>query len=209
MKKKFLKILVIIILTIPLLQATIWRDREIYSSDTNLQVGDIIIVTIRDFSRFKFDVKLNNSSVSDIMSNPDVTVTGFLPKISANKSFKNNEATSFDGSSKIAVSIATRITERQANGISVITGSRTYSFNGITHTLAVRGVIDPRMINGGVIDSDNVADFVIQISGRKEGLTIRKNQLAEGEVSKFELTEQEKQSIVIDYLEKMIRELTR
>jgi len=199
----------LLLMLIPLVSATVWKDREIYSSNTNLQVGDIIIVSIRDLSRFKFDVKLKNSTSTDIMSNPDITITGFLPRVSANKNFKNNEATGFDGSTKINVSIATRVTERQANGYSVITGTRTYSFNGITNTLAVRGIIDPAMINGGVIDSENVADFTIQITGRKDGLTIRKDQIpADGKAS-TELTEQEKQQIVIDYLEKMIRELTR
>lgn len=209
MTRWYYKTALILLLVLPLIHASIWRDRDIYSSDANLQVGDIVIVTIRDFSKFQFDVKLNNTSASDITSNPDVTVTAFLPKISANKNFKNNELTTFSGNSKIQVAIATRITERQNNGYTVITGTRTYSFNGITNTLAVRGVIDPKMINGGVIDSEYVADFTIQITGRKEGLTIRKNQVAEGENVNTQLTEQEKQQIVIDYLEKMIRELTR
>lgn len=209
MRRLLIKSFVLIILIIPLLYATIWRDRDIYSSDANLQVGDIIIVNIRDLSKFKFDLKLNNNSSADIISNPDITITGFLPRVSSNKSFKNNENTTFNSSSNITISIATRITERQNTGFSVINGTRTYSFNGVTNTVAVRGVVDPKMINGGVIDSESVADFTIQITGRKEGLTIRKNQVANGEKATTELTEQEKQTIIIDYLEKMIREMTR
>lgn len=209
MKRMFLRTGLILILIIPLVHASVWKDRDIYSSEANLQVGDIVVVTVRDFSKFSFDVKLNDSSASDILSNPDVTVTGFLPKISANKSFKNNESSVFSRTSKIVVSIATRVTERQANGFAVITGNRTYSFSGVTNTMSVRGIIDPKMINGGVIDSENVADFIIQITGRKEGLAIRKPQLNEGENASTVLTEQEKQTIIIDYLEKMIRELTR
>ncbi|HPS59532.1 MAG TPA: flagellar basal body L-ring protein FlgH [Spirochaetota bacterium] len=209
MKSVYLKICFIILLTIPLIYASVWRDRDIYSSEANLQVGDIVVVTINDLSKFSFDAKLNNSSASDILSNPDVTVTGFLPKISASKNFKNNESSAYRGSSKIVLSIATRVTERQANGFAVITGTRTYSFGGVTNTMAVRGIIDPRMINGGVIDSENVADFIIQITGRKEGIAIRKGPLAEGEAASIILTEQEKQAIITDYLEKMIRELTR
>lgn len=197
------------IVIVPLIQASVWRDRDIYSSEANLQVGDIVVVTINDLSKFSFDAKLNDSSASDILSNPDVTVTGFLPKISASKNFKNNESSAYHGSSKIVLSIATRVTERQANGFAVITGTRTYSFGGVTNTMAVRGIIDPRMINGGVIDSENVADFVIQITGRKEGVAVRKGPLAEGEAASIVLTEEEKQRIITDYLEKMIRELTR
>ena len=209
MKRVYLKICFTVFLTIPLIHASVWRDRDIYSSEANLQVGDVVVVTINDLSKFSFDAKLNDSSASDILSNPDVTVTGFLPKISASKNFKNNESSAYHGSSKIVLSIATRVTERQANGFAVITGTRTYSFGGVTNTMAVRGIIDPKMINGGVIDSENVADFVIQITGRKEGVAVRKGPLVQGENASILLTEEEKQRIITDYLEKMIRELTR
>ena len=209
MTRVCMKICFVLVMIIPLIHASVWRDRDIYSSEANLQVGDIVVVTINDLSKFSFDAKLNDSSASDTLSNPDITVTGFLPKISASKNFKNNESSAYHGSSKIVLSIATRVTERQANGFAVITGTRTYSFGGVTNTMAVRGIIDPRMINGGVIDSENVADFVIQITGRKEGIAIRKGTLAEGEKASTVLTEQEKQMIINDYLEKMIRELTR
>lgn len=209
MKRVNLKICIIIIFTIPLIHASVWRDRDIYSSEANLQVGDVVVVTINDLSKFSFDARINDSSASDILSNPDVTVTGFLPKISASKNFKNSETSTFNGSSKIVLSIATRVTERQANGFAVITGTRTYSLGGVINTMAVRGIIDPKMINGGVIDSENVADFLIQITGRKEGIAIRKGPLKEGEAASIMLTEEEKQRIITDYLEKMIRELTR
>lgn len=189
--------------------ATIWQDKDVYSTDTNLQVGDIIIVNVRDFSRMKFDVALNNNSSSDVISNPDMTITGFLPKISSSKNIKNNESTGFNGNSRIDIAIAARITEKQNNGYSVINGLRTYTFNGVTNTIQVAGIIDPKLISAGTIDSGMIADFRIQITGRKEGLTIRKSQVAEGEKAFTDLTETEKQQIVIDYLEKMIRELTR
>jgi flagellar basal body L-ring protein FlgH len=209
MMKSYIKISLAALLVLQLIGATVWRDRDIYSSETNLQVGDVVVVTINDLSKFSFDAKLNDSSASDIMSNPDVTVTGFLPKISASKNLKNNESSAYHGSSKIVLSIATRVTERQANGFAVIIGTRTYSFGGVTNTMAVRGIIDPVMINGGVIDSENVADFVIQITGRKEGIAVRRGPLAQGENASTVLTEEEKQRIISDYLEKMIRELTR
>jgi len=189
--------------------ATIWQDKNIYSTDTNLKVGDIIIINVRDFTKLKFDIALSSNTSSDIQSNPDMTITGFLPKVSSNKNIKNNESTNFNGNSRIDVAIAARVTEKQNNGLSVISGVRIYTFNGVTNTIQVGGIIDPKLINAGSIDSEMIADFRIQITGRKEGLTIRKGQVAEGEKALTELTETEKQQIVIDYLEKMIRELTR
>jgi flagellar basal body L-ring protein FlgH len=152
---------------------------------------------------------LVNNSSSNVESNPDVTITGFLPKVSANKNTKSNESTNFTGSSRIELAIASRVVELQNNGNSVISGTRIYTFNGVTNTLSVAGVVDPKHVSGGVIDSGYVADFRIQITGRKEGLSIRKAQIGADGTSSSELTETEKQQIIIDYLEKIIRELTR
>jgi len=209
MIRNFKLIILFIFLTSFVNAATIWQDKDVYSTDTNLKVGDIIIINVKDFSKLKFDVALNNNTSSDIISNPDMTITGFLPKISSNKNIKNNESTNFNGNSKIDIAIAARVTEKQNNGFSVISGVRIYTFNGVTNTILVAGIIDPKLLNAGSIDSEMIADFRIQITGRKEGLTIRKAQVAEGEKAFTDLTEPEKQQIVIDYLEKMIRELTR
>lgn len=203
-------VIILVISISSLLNAgTIWKEKDIYSTDKNLQVGDIILVNVRDFSKLKFDIALNNNSSSNITANPDVTITGFLPKVSSNKNIKNNESTNFNGNSKIDFSIAARVTEKQNNGYAAVSGTRIYTFNGITNTLIITGVVDPKFLNSGTIDSGQVADFRIQITGRKEGLTIRKNQLREGEKLTTELTDAEKQQILIDYLEKMIRELTK
>jgi len=209
MSKCFKLIILIVFCSIGIQAATIWKDQDIYSTDKNLKVGDIIIVYVKDLSKMKFDIALRNNTSSDIASNPDMTITGFLPKIASNKNIKNNESTNFNGNSKIEIAIAARVTERQNNGFSAINGARIYTFNGVTNTIQVAGIVDPKLLNAGSIDSDHVADFRIQITGRKEGLTIRKGQIAETEQAGVNLTEPEKQQIVIDYLEKMIRELTR
>ncbi len=209
MRRICLFLLFFLMTCISLNSATVWVDRDIYIADRNLKVGDIIVVNVKDFSKLKFDIALVNNSSSNVESNPDVTITGFLPKVSSNKNTKNNESTKFTGNSKIELAVASRIVELQNNGNSVISGTRTYTFNGVTNTLSVAGVVDPKHVSGGLIDSEFVADFRIQITGRKEGLTIRKQQIGQDGTSSAELTETEKQQIIIDYLEKIIRELTR
>lgn len=209
MKKTGLLLILFMTAGISLNSSTIWVDKDIYIADRNLKVGDVIVVNVKDFSKLKFDMALVNNSSSNVESNPDVTITGFLPKVSANKNTKSNESTNFTGSSRIELAIASRVVELQNNGNSVISGTRIYTFNGVTNTLSVAGVVDPKHVSGGVIDSGYVADFRIQITGRKEGLSIRKAQIGADGTSSSELTETEKQQIIIDYLEKIIRELTR
>lgn len=209
MKKRGLLLILFLIAGISLNSSTIWVDKDIYIADRNLKVGDVIVVNVKDFSKLKFDMALVNNSSSNVESNPDVTITGFLPKVSANKNTKSNESTNFTGSSRIELAIASRVVELQNNGNSVISGTRIYTFNGVTNTVSVAGIVDPKHVSGGVIDSGYVADFRIQITGRKEGLSIRKAQIGADGTSSSELTETEKQQIIIDYLEKIIRELTR
>jgi len=201
--KRILLFPVIFILTVASLNsATIWQDRDIYIADRNLRVGDIIVVNVKDLSRMKFDITLNNTSSSNVESNPDVTITGFLPKVSASRNIKNNESTIFNRNSKIDLAIASRVVERQENGNTVINGTRSYTFNGVTSTFSVAGIVDPRHVSGGVIESEYVADFRIQITGRKEGLTIRKGQLAPDQTASSELTEAKNSRLLLIILKK-------
>ncbi len=129
--------------------------------------------------------------------------------MASNKNYTNKETTTFTGNSKIELSIAARVTGLQQNRFAVIAGTRTYVFNGVTNRITVTGLVDPALISSRSIESDYISNFRIQITGQKEGLTIRKAGLPAGESATSELTEEEKQRIIIDYLEKIIREITR
>jgi flagellar basal body L-ring protein FlgH len=207
--KKIISTLILFSFCISLYPESIWRDRNVYSTEGEPAVGDIIVVNVHDLSKYKYEIKLTNTSSSEVVSNPDITITGFLPDVSSNRNLKNNESTSFSGNTNMEMSIAATITGRQDNGHAVIAGTRSYSFNGVLTTVGIRGVVDPKYIAGGSVDSWNVADFGIQITGRREGLNIRPPQLEEGGTASAQLSEEEKQRIIRDYLEKIIRELTR
>ncbi|MFA5518200.1 MAG: flagellar basal body L-ring protein FlgH [Spirochaetota bacterium] len=207
--KRAVFIILFFSLCVGLYSESIWRDRNIYSSEEEPAIGDIVIVNVQDLSKFKYEIKLNNTSSSEVVSNPDISITGFLPSVSSNKNLKNNETTSFSGNSNMEMSIAATITAVQNNGNVVISGTRAYSFNGVVTTVGVNGVVNPRFISGGSVDSGNVSNFGISIAGRRDGLNIRPAQLEDGGTASAQLPEEEKQRIIIDYLEKIIREITR
>ncbi len=207
--KRAVFIILFFSLCVSLYSESIWRDRNIYSTEGEPAVGDIVIVNVQDLSKFKYEIKLSNTSSSEVVSNPDISITGFLPNVSSNKNLKNNETTSFSGNSNMEMSIAATITAIQNNGNVVISGTRAYSFNGVVTTVGVNGVVNPRFISGGSVDSGNVSNFGISIAGRRDGLNIRPAQLEDGGTASAQLPEEEKQRIIIDYLEKIIREITR
>ncbi len=189
--------------------ATIWQEKNIYSSGVNLQVGNIIVVNVEDISNMRFTMTLGNKENSAIDSNPDATITGFLPKVNSTRKITSDDTTQFNGRGRLSFSIATRITNQVAPNTYAITGSKTYTFNGVSSILTVTGIIDAAMVEGRDISSSDVADFTLEIRGIKEGIPIQRPPLGPDEEADASLTEQEKQRIIIDYLQKMLGEMTR
>lgn len=190
---------------------SLWQDKNLYASGDSLKVGDIVIVEIDDMTRLKFTLALQDKTSSGVTSNPDTNITGFLPKVSAEK--KSNQGTTTDVSSTgtIKISIAAQVTQKRPDGTFQISGTREYSFNGNTNRFTVTGIVDPKLIQGRSVASDNVVNFRLDIRGAREGagIAIKREAPKEGQPVKADLTEQEKQQLIIDYLQKIIGELSR
>ena len=205
--------LIIITLIIPvcIYSKTIWKDINIYASGAGLNIGDVITVSIEDISKLKFSMNYSDEKSFNIISNPDSGLTPFLPRISSNKNKKDNDKSSFSGTGSLSMSIASRITDKLNDGKLRITGTREYIFNGIINRFSVNGIIDPALIKGRSVQSKEVADFVLDIRGitEKGAILLQRPDVKEGESSNTNLTEQEKQNIIINYLNKMINELTK
>ncbi|MFH0976338.1 MAG: flagellar basal body L-ring protein FlgH [Spirochaetota bacterium] len=190
---------------------TLWTDRNIYASGTNLNIGDIVVVNINDVSQLKFNITYNNDNSFNVISNPDTTITGFLPKISSNKKITASDKSDFSGKSGLSITIASRIINKLNDGKLTINGTREYSFNGKINRFTLSGIVDPELIKGRSVMSKNVADFRLEIRGlmEKGAVNLIRPDLKEGEASSTNLTEDEKQKIIWDYINKMLREISR
>jgi flagellar basal body L-ring protein FlgH len=191
--------------------ASLWRDRNIYKSGESIKVGDVITVRIDDLTNLQFSMNSNNRSSSDIASNPDVNITGFLPKISADKKTTTQDKTELSSKGRLTLDIAAQITNRANDGTFAIRGIKEYSFSGVANRFEVSGSVDPALVNGRVVRSGDIVNFRLNISTTKQGLNmnIQRPALKQDETPKAELTNQEKQRIIIDYIDKMLNELTR
>lgn len=208
MKRAFLVYIIITVLGFALNAKSIWRDKNLYSSEGDIAVGNVIVVSVNDISDMKFNYSVNDKSNSNVSSNPDMTITGFLPKVSANRKITNEDSTQFAGKGKMSLSVATRVLNK-VGAMYGIAGSRTYTFNGVTNIITITGLVDPSLVKGRTIDSNNVADFTLEIRGVKQGINLQRPPLKKDETANANLTEEEKQKIIIDYLKKMLGELTR
>ncbi|MDY6934311.1 MAG: flagellar basal body L-ring protein FlgH [Spirochaetota bacterium] len=198
-------------LSTSLISKSLWRDKNIYSSADDLRIGDIIVVEIDDISKLTFTVALNNQNSFSITSLPDENITGFLPKVSSDKKIERNDNTKFSGMSNMRIPIASRITGRLEDGKYQIAGIREYSFRGITNRFGISGVIDPAFVIGRSVKSRSIANFQLNISSYTTGAGIKVERPGpeEGESADIGLTEGEKQKIIVDYLERMLNELSR
>ncbi len=204
-------VVIMVFMISPAAPKSIWIDKNIYSSGESLQVGDIVSVNIDDISQMRFSMTLNDSTAFNISSNPDKTVTGFLPKISADKKSNNSDKTSVSGQGSLRIVIGSRITRKLPDGKFEIGGAREFSFNGAVSLFTVAGIIDPSSVKGRSVYSRDIANFRLAIRGTKEAAVgaITRPPLKPNEAAGVTLTEEEKQRIIVDYLTRILQELSR
>jgi len=191
--------------------ASLWRDRNLYTAGQDIKVGDVVVVRVDDITRMRFNMTVNSKTSSNVTSNPDVNITGFLPKIASDKKTTAADATELASKGDLSIDIAAQITARGNDGKFTIQGVKEYSFNGVLSRFTVAGIMDPALLNGRVIRSGDVVNFRFTIDTTKQslGIAVRREPLKADETPKAELTQEEKQRIIIDYLNKMLNELSQ
>ncbi len=205
---KRLIFIVILVLTVStLLAKTIWQDRNFYGSNAGLRVGDIVMISVKDTSNLNFSLAFNNDNSYSVSSNPDQTVTKFLPKISSDRNSTTAAKNGFQSKGSVDFKIAATITRRAGRNY-VINGTRNYIFQGLRNRIRVTGIVNPGLIQGNLINSSSIANFTLEISGTRQGvINLNRPALKKDETANVTLTEKEKQKIIIDYLQKMLREI--
>ncbi len=189
--------------------ASLWRDRNIYSPDANLGPGNVIVINVNDISDMRFRVSTSSKSTSDVSSTPDTNITMFLPKANASRKSSGEDRLEFNGKGNMKFSIAARVVNRVQGGMLSVAGTKTYTFNGERSVMTVSGMVDGSMIRGRSIDARNVVDFALEIRGLKPGITLKRDPLKEDDKASADLTEEEKQQMILNYLQRILGELMR
>lgn len=208
--RRFFIILMLSFLPMSVFPKTIWNNSSLYTIGDKLAAGDVLVVKIDDVLKFKFSITIKNDNSFNIVSNPDQNMTRFLPKVSSDKKITDKDDNKFSSDGKFNLSVASIITGRRADGNFNIQGVKEYSMNGRVNRFTVSGIVDPALISGRTISSGDIADFRLEIRGLREtGAALKKRTLKEGEAASTELTEEEKQQIIEDYITRMLRELNK
>jgi flagellar basal body L-ring protein FlgH len=209
--KGLLSLLLLAAVAAPCAAATLWRDKSLYASGQELKVGDVVVIAVSDISKMSFSMNMNSKSSSNVSSNPDVNITGFLPKVNADKKSTTTDSSDLKSKSDLNIEIAAVVTARTPEGKYQVRGTKEYIFNGVSNRFEVSGLVDPALLNGRSVRSSDVVDFRLNVAGTKQGMgmAITREPLKDKEQPKAELTDAEKQRLIIDYLTKMLGELSR
>ena len=207
-KKELCALLLPLCFCLPIFAATIWQDKNNYTSSEKFAVGDIIVINVRDISAIQFELTSQNVDNVSVESNPDITITGFLPKASGSRKIKGDESGKFTSKSKIGFFIAAQVQDIQ-NGKLTVSGNRIYVLNGVLNSITVSGIVDQALLVGRDVDSSDVANFQMQVSGKRQLMNLQFQPLAADSQASAELTEQQKQQLIIEYLQKIISEQER
>ncbi len=210
MKKiTILSLVIILVLSAGTESKTLWKDRNVYSTSQSLNVGDIIVIKVDDISRLQFTLDMNERKTSSVSSVPDMTITGFLPAINSTRTITGRDSSEVSSRGRLNLEISSVITGTRQDKY-LLQGSRTYVFNGTTNRVTVSGVLDPLLVKGRTVDSTNIAEFRLTFDSLREGgMALTRPPVEEGKAANASLTEDEKQRIIIDYLQKMLREIMR
>jgi hypothetical protein len=131
--------------------------------------------------------------------------------VNSKKTIDNNDIVKLDGRTGIRLKVATTVVGAAPQGNYNISGFKEYVFNGVLTRFSVTGIVNPSMLKGRTIKSENIINFRLNILGTKSGLNLplQRDPIEEGGSASSVLTEEEKQAIIIDYLNKIINELSR
>ena len=188
---------------------TAWVDRNLYAPEKEFSPGTLVVVKVNDTSNLEFSFSFSAGKSGNVNVNPDTEITDFLPSISSSGNISSSGTGDYSKGSRIDMSIAARVTGSEPGGLYRIAGSKNYIFEGRRNTISVSGIVDPALMKGRTIDSSLIANFSIAVVIEDDRINITRPALEEDEYADVKLTEQEKRDIIIDYLERMLSEITR
>ncbi len=203
-------LILIAILCFPLYGATVWQDVNLYSPAASVNQGDTIVVIVEDISQLRYTLDVENKASSSVNSTPDTTITAFLPAVNSTSDITHNDGIKVESRGNLSMRIGASVGAPQNDGTYIIQGTKTYNFNGTANTIAVAGRINPSVLDGSTVKSESVINFQLTINTTTQGINLNLDrQLEEEESASTELTEEEKQQIITDYLERMLNEISK
>lgn len=196
---------------------SLWQDRNLYSVGQDIRVGSSIQVVIKDGFRGEYTYDGGKEDSFVIRSNPDKKFVNENPNFRSDRNITNRQTAKSRTVGRILGNMSVLITAiDQTTGMLSLNGIREMGFDSGKTSLKLSGKVSLKDLKEDrTVSSERVADLKIEYNAAptKEELKDpdvqlkkRKNANGTAEIEKAELSESEKQKIILKNLKRLLGE---
>ena len=194
---------------------SLWQDQDIYSNALAYKKGNLIQIIFNEKDKTDFSVEIQTDKNNDTTTVPDKKMSSELAPYASSYSFVGNNKGKYKTSGNLKGFIQAIITEIDpVSGNISLEGSKQINLDGDIKSIRVTGIVSSENISKKSISSDKIANLNIVIRGKITDKNIQNPEIemkyktdAEGnEKASAELSENEKQELLLKYLKRILGE---
>jgi flagellar L-ring protein FlgH len=196
---------------------SLWVDRNPYTNGQDIRLGSIIRVVIKDGLKGDYVYEAGKDDSFVIRSHPDKKIVDEMRGFTADRSFAHRQNGKSKSTAKIIGAMSVLVTEVDpVTGLLTLSGTREVGFDNAKNSLKLSGKVSPLDVKDDkTVMSDMVANLKIeyQTAPTKENLTdpdiklkTKKNANGTETIQKAELSNDEKQAIILKNMKRLLGE---
>ena len=209
--------LIVYIYFISLESQSLWVDRNPYANGQDIRLGSIIRVMIKDGMKGDYVYEGAKDDSFVIRSHPDKKIVDEMRGFTADRSVAHRQNGKSKSTAKIIGSMSVLVTSVDpTTGLLTLAGTRDVGFDNAKNSLKLSGQISPLDVRDDkTVMSDMVANLKIEYSTAptKENLSdpdiklkTKKNANGTETIQKAELSNDEKQAIILKNMKRLLGE---
>ncbi len=202
------------LLAVGLYGEDLWRDHNPYSSVSTLAAGSILKMDVDEPVLIEYDYDATSDEKAQIKLVPDKGITDFLPAANEDRSFNNQSRIRIRSKGRVKFQMAVTVAGVQGESIE-LRGARqlVYENGRARQEFQISGRVNRRDIaSDRTVHSRSVADLQILLRGspipQTRNIPLRQIPGAPGQPARTsaELSDQDKQQILLEYLNRILGE---
>lgn len=188
-------------------QTTLWQDHNPYAQ--TYETGDLITVEINEKFSLRLDNKWENGIDQEMTLVPDRNYMDFLKQSEQSQSLSRDSENKTRIQDSFAYTMAASVTQKSDRGILTLEGTRVFRVDDRNLTLRFSGRVREADVKNAVVSSARVSDMQLLVNGAPDFPSNNQvgmktpEQLQEEAAQVADLSEQEKQQILLDYLRRV------
>ncbi len=195
---------------------SLWKDKDPYSYPKFVSPGSIVKVILKQGIKAEYESEYKATFDTDVKTVPDKKLINDMPAFNTRNTFMRSKVGKSKTQSKILGAMAVVVTSIDpGSGALTLEGQRTFNFGEENVSLRLTGIVSPEDLDKARnVSSDQVANLRLEYKGtltpkdlKDPNLQVKRIQNPDGTTSvKAELSEQEKQDILMKNIKRVLGE---